>query len=246
MNLKFESRPVAGQDQRPTPEVALDRDLNAIVVAFPWGPREAAQRAIERIFEYLRFTRQDREATSPLPKLTCLSDAGNAVRTALELANSSIFREENREEYLSGLEIFVATLDETEFCWAQVGGPQVFLARGEQYLQPIGAQMDLAFDLQPAQKAPLPVLPNRLVGLDQSVMVDVRSFRARPEDQIVLLSHSCPPPLIYSATSRDLVGGSKSGQDFVQKLAAADPHRAFWFGQISIEATEAEREALSL
>jgi hypothetical protein len=246
MNLKFESRPVAGQDQRPTPEIALDRDLNAIVVAFPWGPREAAQRAIQRIFEYLRFTRQDREATSPLPKLTCLSDAGNAVRTALELANSSIFREENREEYLSGLEIFVATLDETEFCWAQVGGPQVFLARGEQYLQPIGAQMDLAFDLQPAHKAPLPILPNRLVGLDQSVMVDVRSFRARPEDKIILLAHSCPPPQVYTANSRDLSDDLKSGHSLIQKIAAADPHRAFWFGQISIEATDAEREALSL
>ena len=246
MNLKFESRPVAGPDQRPTPEVAIDHDLNSIVVAFPWGPREAAQRAIGRIFEYLRFTRQDREATSPLPKLTCLSNAGNAVRTALELANGSVFREDNREEYLSGLEIFVGTLDDSEFCWAQVGGPQVLLARGEQFLQPIGAQMDLAFDLQPAKKAPLPALPNRLVGLDQHVLVDVRSFRARADDRIVLLSHSCPPPLIYTLNSREFLGRPDSAGSPADQIAAADPNRAFWFGQISIEASAAEREVLSL
>lgn len=235
MKLSFTSQPYAGSDSRPTPEVLLDTSVNTLIVATPWGSRESARKVTERMIEYLSFASQDLEATSPLPRLSCLSTAANNLRTAAMLANEMLYREDNREEYRAGVEIFAATLSQNELSWVQVGGPHIMLGRGSDTLLPIGSSIDLALDLGESNEAGarrLPALPAQLLGLDSQVNLTINSFRARANDQLVLLSHSRTPAAMFSLRSDRL-----EADKIVQTLAHNDANTAFWLGLLSITST---------
>lgn len=229
MKLAFTSQPYAGSDSRPTPEVSLDTSVNTLIVATPWGSRDAARKVIERMLEYLAFASQDREATSPLPRLSCLSNAANNLRTAAMLANDMLYREDNSDEYRAGVEIFAATLSQNELSWVQVGGPHVLLGRGHRSLLPLGSTVDLALDLN-FGAAKMPALPAQLLGLDSNVNLTINSFRARPKDSLVLLSHSQVPESMYTWKSNAL-----DSQTMVRALSHNDANTAFWLGLLSIE-----------
>lgn len=229
MKLAFTSQPYAGSDSRPTPEVSLDTSVNTLIVATPWGSRDAARKVIERMLEYLAFASQDREATSPLPRLSCLSNAANNLRTATMLANDMLYREDNSDEYRAGVEIFAATLSQNELSWVQVGGPHILLGRGSRSLLPIGSTVDLALDLG-LGSSKLPALPAQLLGLDSNVNLTINSFRARPQDSLVLLSHSHIPETMFSLKSNAL-----EPQNIVRTLSHNDAHTAFWLGLLSIQ-----------
>lgn len=233
MKLTFASRPFAGADARPTPEVTIDTSVNTLIVAIPWGSRDAARKVIERMLEYISFASQDREATSPLPRLSCLSAAANSLRTAAMLANDMLYREENGEEYRAGVELFAATLSQNELSWVQVGGPHVLLGRSTQPLLPIGSSVDLALDLSINSdiEARLPALPAQLLGLDSNVNLTINSFRARPNDSLVLLSHSRTPESLFSWKSNQL-----DADKIVHTLSSNDARTAFWLGLLKIEA----------
>jgi hypothetical protein len=227
MSLSFESRPFIGKAMRPTPEVHFDPDENLLIVATPWGPREAAKKAIDRMCEYLRMARDDRDVTSPFQRLSCLSDNANNLRVATLLANEILYRGENRNEYNAGAEIFAAYLDQDELVWVQAGQPQIFLNRVNRPTLMLGSQVDLAFDMSDDDL--LPPLPSQLVGLDSTVNFTINSFRAREGDQLILLSHSAPPAALFRATANDLTIDS-----LVRELAN-DPHETpFWLGMLRV------------
>lgn len=230
MRLAFVDRPYAGSNSRPTPEVVLDTSVNTLIVAVPWGSREASRKVIDRMLEYLSFASQDREATSPLPRMSCLSNAANNLRTAAMLANDMLYREDNSGEYRAGVELFAATLFQNELSWVQVGGPHILLGRGSQPLLPLGSSVDLALDLN-LDKERLPALPAQLLGLDSHVNLTINSFRARPGDNLVLLSHSRTPEMLFSWKSDALIP-----DQIVKSLSKDDAHSAFWLGLLSIEA----------
>jgi hypothetical protein len=234
MNLEFEERPYSGKNFRPTPEIHLDHQSQLLIVATPWGPRSAAKKVIERMTEYLSMAREDNEATSPFERLSCLSTQANNLRIAAFLANDSLYREDNTQEYRSGVELFAAMVDEGELVWIQAGNPQILLGRQGRTLLPLGSQIDLAFDLSEAQL--LPPLPAQLLGLDSSLNLSLNSFRARPGDKLVLLSHSHLPEILF--TMKDL---DTSLDSLSQKLAQIHPDLAFWIGILKVgEATTSE------
>lgn len=240
MKLVFNSRPYAGADSRPTPEVLIDNSVNTLIVAIPWGSRDAAKKVIDRMSEYLAFASQDREATSPLPKLSCLSTAANNLRTAAMLANDMLYREENSDEYRAGVEIFAATLSHNELSWVQVGGPHVLLGRGNQSLLPLGSSVDLALDLE-ENEVKLPALPAQLLGLDTHVNLTINSLRARPKDSILLLSHSRAPDSFFSLKNENL-----DPEKIVRSLSKNDANTAFWLGILSIEAEASDLSSLTV
>lgn len=238
MKLTFQSRPYPGENSRPTPEILIDESTNSVFVVVPWGNREAAKKVIARMTEYLAFAAQDREATSPLPRLTCLSTSANNLRTAALLANDMIFREDNREEYRAGVELFAATLYHNELSWLQVGGPQLLLGRNAQSLLPLGSNIDLALDLRDwRSEVELPALPAQLLGLDANVNLTINSFRARAGDRLILLNHSQTPDITFSWKSDQL-----KMDDMVRLLARHSPRAAFWLGLLEIEASAMESQ----
>lgn len=239
MKFVFSSRPFAGRDPRPTPEVAIDTTVNTLIVAVPWGSRDSARKVIDRMLEYLSFASQDREATSPLPRLSCLSDSANNLRTAAMLANDMLYREDNGDEYRAGVELFAATLAQNELSWVQVGGPHLLLGRGNESLLPIGSSVDLALDLGfDNERNQLSALPAQLLGLDSNVNLTINSFRARPGDKVVMISHSRTPEALYSWKSNAI-----DAEKVVRTLSQNDANTAFWLGLLAIEADASDLAA---
>jgi hypothetical protein len=237
MNIRFEERPYSGKTFRPRPEIHVDPASGLLLVVTPWGPREAARKIIDRMAEFLATTRKDREATSPFPRLSCLSDDANALRTAILLANETLFRDDNRSEFSAGVEVFAGILNDEEFVWAQAGNPQILLSREGRSLLPLGSQVDLSFDFSEGNEL-LPALPSQLLGLDSSLNMTINSFRVQPGDRVVLLSHSHLPENIFSANRDDLTIDRLS-----QTLAKTRPDHAFWLGILHLVSAAAERAA---
>src|SRR6185436_19410368 len=115
-----------------------------------WGPRAPAKKVVEFISEFLLSKKSDTESTSPFPMQSCLSVAENNIRTAVILANEQIYRQENREEYHAGFEIFVASWVGGEFSWVQIGQPHLCLWRKDFPIFPCGLSPDHSFDLSRA------------------------------------------------------------------------------------------------
>ena len=70
--------------------------------------------------------------------MTCLSPQANNLRAAVMLANDVIYREENKNEYQSGAEVFVFSRNATEVSFVQIGQPHVFLHRKSKPLIRLG------------------------------------------------------------------------------------------------------------
>src|SRR5688572_5598562 len=129
LTFSFSERPYSGRSFRPRPEIHIDTATNLLIVATPWGPRASARSAIDRMLEYFTLASSDGGVTSPFEKLTCLSMAANNLRMATLLANEILYREDNRNEYKTGVELFCASCSDQELIWLQLGQPQVMLAR---------------------------------------------------------------------------------------------------------------------
>jgi hypothetical protein len=231
MGTEFEARPYGGKTFRPRPETHLDAESGLLLIATPWGPRATARKALERMLDYITSAKQDREATTPFGNLPDLSPAANALRNAAMHANESILRDENKDQYSSGVELFAASFSDYELAWAQVGAPQPLLARpGRKRLLPLGPHVDLSFDLSQTGKKPLPALPSQLLGLDALPNLFLGGFRARPGDRVILLSCSSPPDEFYASPADGATLDSLS-----RTLASADPEQAFWLGILALD-----------
>lgn len=232
MNLAFNERPFSGTTYRPRPEIYLDGDGKTLIVATPWGPREAARKVIDRMNDYLSLAKEDIEATSPFARASYLSAHANRLRMATLLANESLYREENRTEYRSGVELFAGLLEDDEFVFIQSGNPQILLSRAGKKPLPLGSQIDLSFDFSEGAEL-LPGLPSQMLGLDATLNLSLNSFRARPGDRLALISHSHLPESIFGLDGADVTVDTLS-----RLMANAAPNHAFWVGVLQIGQTE--------
>ncbi|MBX3020834.1 MAG: hypothetical protein KF799_04095 [Bdellovibrionales bacterium] len=221
-------RSYGGQLFRPAPEIYLEEDGSFGVIATPWGNRNAAKKVIETLKDYVLSARQDLEATSPFQKLTCLSGLANSLRVGVMLANDSIYREENKSEYMSGVEVLVFAHQEGELSFAQVGYPHFFLARQGMPWIPLSVQIDLSTELSQPPEI-LPPLPQNLIGLHSTTNMNVASFKTQAHDRLVFLSHTVVSnPLFhlpYESTSLDQVSAT---------LASQYPNLPFWLGVLEL------------
>jgi hypothetical protein len=226
--MGFEHRSFNSELFRPRPEVSFHQSPQLLIVATPWGSRPGAAKVVEIMTDYCLATRDDSELTSPFERLSCLSRTANNLRIAALLANDWLYREENKSEYVSGVEVFAAAIFDQELVWLQVGAPQVFLRRKERALAPIGSALDLTFDLSAHSELMAP-LPNQLLGLDNSVNMTLGSIRPQAEDQVILVSRSSLPSSFF-------VNGAEPQQleTLVKLLARDDAQLPFWVGLWSL------------
>lgn len=225
----IEERSYGGKLFRPTPELHLEEDGSYGVIATPWGNRASGRKVIEIVTDYVLSARQDMEATSPFQKLTCLSPLANTLRVAMMLANDNIYREENKAEYTSGVEVLVFAHQEGELSFAHVGSPNFFLARQGLPWIPLSVQIDLAAELsRPPQF--LPPLPQNVLGLHTTTNMNVASFKTQPGDKLVFLSHTVVSnPLFhlpFERTTLDQISGTLSSQY---------PDLPFWLGVLPVK-----------
>ncbi|MGE0761964.1 MAG: hypothetical protein AB7N80_01670 [Bdellovibrionales bacterium] len=225
--MKLVERSFSGKVFRPRPEVLCETDGSLCIVATPWGPRATARKVIQSVVDLFHSARSDDEVTSPFQVLTGLSSMANNLRAAVMLANDTIYREENRSEYLSGVELFVAARRNNELAWAHVGGPHVLLDRTGFDLQILAASPDSALAHSDQQQMLAP-LPSALLGVGPTTNLSVHSVRLQTEDRLVLVHRSVIPPRLQTlkASERELVPMS-------QLLARQSADLPFWLGILS-------------
>jgi hypothetical protein len=228
--MAFIERSYSGKLFRPTPEVHIEEDGSFGVIATPWGSRQGAKKAIEILRDYILSSRHDMEATSPFQKLSCLSPLANNLRVGIMLTNDSLYREENKAEYISGVEVLVFAQANNELAFAQVGSPHFLLARQGLPWIPLSVQIDLSTELSrpPELLAPL---PQNLLGLHTTSNMNVSSFKTQPADRLVFLSHSVISHPLYT-----LPFDSANIDSISETLSKEHPDLPFWLGIFDMKA----------
>lgn len=217
-------RSYSGKLFRPKPEIHIEDDGSFGVIATPWGPRAGAKRAIEVLKDYVLSARQDMESTSPFQKLTCLSPLANTLRVGVMLANDSLYREENKAEYICGVEVLVFAHQMGEIAYAQVGHPNLYLARNSFPWMALTVQPDLAMEMSEPHERRAP-LPQNLIGLHTTTNLNVASFKSQPGDRLIFVSHSHAAHTSYSTPFEQTTIDKIS-----ESLAQKHPDLPFWLG----------------
>lgn len=224
--MKFEEQSYNSKWFRPSPEIYLDDGGTLLIVSTAWGSPNGAKKVNQTISDYFLASTADREVTTPFRRLTCLSSLANSLRIATLLANDRIYREDNREEFSTGVELFAAALNGSEFVYVQIGHPNLLVLPPMGSPQPLSVQADLSFDIARDQDA-VPPLPGQLLGVEETCNFAVQSFQIKQGDKLLLVSRTLFSPLLVQPKSFD-VSIDKIGHS----LAKEKPQLPFWLGLI--------------
>lgn len=212
---------------RPKPHVHVEADGSLMVIVTSWGLPEHAVTVADEVVKYVTAARGDVEVTSPFEFMTCYSDMANHLRIALLIANESLYRSQNRSEYVSGVEILVVSREGEQLTWAQVGGPHFLLHRKERPLAPLSVCFDHSFEIGLLGGTAAP-LPSRLLGVENSCQIVCGDLHIQSEDRLVLLSSSHLPVSLWTeADAPELPGLTK-------KMIAENSDRPFWLGIVDL------------
>lgn len=225
--MGFEQRSYGGKVFRPTPEVHVEDDGSFGVIATPWGARPGAKKVIDTLTDFILSAKQDMEATSPFQKLACLSPLANSLRAGLMLANDLVYRDENKAEYISGVEVLVFSHSGGELAFAQVGYPHLFLARPGLPWIPLSIQIDMSGEMSRPPEI-LPPLPQNLIGLHNTTNMNLSSFKTQEGDRLIFLSHSVVSHPFFALKSEDA-----SIDNITEMLSKYYPDTPFWLGILS-------------
>lgn len=225
--MSFEERSYSSDVFRPRPEVVYDESNGLLIIATPWGPRGSARKAAQFLQDQLLSAREDAEATSPFAKLTCLSPLANQVRLAVKMVNDTIYQEENKQEYVSGIELTVIQKFNHEIVIAQIGQPFLLMDRPATGLTPLGTQIDLSSELS-FETEMVPPLPNHVLGVDPTSDFAVQSIRYSAGDRYLLISRSSLPASVYS-----MPYGQRSLSEISRSLAQSNDRVPFWIGAVT-------------
>lgn len=222
--MEFQERSFIGNNSAvPTPEIYFNADEKLLIVATPWGNSSGAKRLVQTISEYYLATKEDKEATSPFRRLDYLSGIANNLRIAVLVGNELLYREDNRNEYRSGAELFVASMQERELAWVQIGQPHVMISRNQRAILPLSTHLSLASEVDSES---LPPLPNSLLGVSSEPDLVIQSISPAKGDGLLLLSRSWIPNELYNVTKRNFQSLSKA--------LSSDAEEPFWLGYLTL------------
>lgn len=227
--MKILDRSYSSKMFRPKPLIHTEDDGSLIVIATSWGQPEHAQRAVDEVVKYVSAAKSDVEVTSPFEFLTCLSDEVNYVRTSVLIANDMLYRGENRNEYVSGVEILALFKRGPQVAWAQVGCPSLFIRRQEQSMQPLAIGQDMSAEMHRAGDS-LPPLPSQLIGLDPTCYVQCGHTYVADEDKLVVLASTSVSSSLWMPNYEELQLAS-----LTQKMIQENPEAPFWLGLVGME-----------
>jgi hypothetical protein len=176
----------------PAPKISFEEKDNLFIAVWSWGGQDSAQKALDIIKDYYLSARTDIEATSPFPISPDLSLPANHLKIGVMLANDIIAKENNNEEYTSGIEVFCASKNQKEVNFVHVGGPSVLSLRPEQvpttYLQHNHLGHEFNFKIESP-------LPKELIGIKQRQYIPCKSIRMQDEERFVLVQRDYLPLL---------------------------------------------------
>jgi hypothetical protein len=234
--VSIQERSYSGKVMRPTPEIHVEQDGSFGAIVTPWGARSSVKKVIDTLSDFIMSAKNDMESTSPFQVLTCLSPMANTLRSSIMLANDVVYREENKNEYQTGVELFVFSRNATEFSFVQIGHPHLILVRKGNPLTLLSPKIDMALEFS-SMNRPLAPLPHELLGLHSTSNFSVISFRPQPGDELILVSRTrIPTSLLLAASEEQNLDGLS------RILASDDPNEPFWLGHFPISSWKSASE----
>ena len=225
---KISERSYSGKFFRPKPEVHCEEDGSLTIIATPWGNRSGAQKVISTIKDFFLSAIEDNDNTSPFEVLTYLSPTANNLRVSVMLANDSLYLEDNRNEYSSGVELIVIAKSENEIAYTCIGMPHIFIDRKGFPPLPLATGMDLALDISHKGHL-LPPLPNDILGLASTSNFSVHSARVQKGDRFIAISRTTLPATFY-----DLPHEQRQLNTIAEAFSKSDAESPFWIGLIDL------------
>ena len=209
-----------GQHYRPRPEVLSSENEDILVICTPWGPKSLCKSVSDQIKNHYLSSQQDIEFTSPFERLSGLNKIENDLRTSIFLANQSLYKSENKEDYVGGCEVFAAVFDSNIIYWAQVGSPALYLLRGKKVI-PLNHSLDYSFDY--SNETHLPSLPKKLLGIYDRIDLQINSFRLQQNDHLLWASHNFFPDMLKNLESLSL-------DSIMTRITQEYSQHSFWMG----------------
>lgn len=212
-----EHRNYKGTFFHPQPIIFNDDKNLLTIIAIPWGPSEIIEDAIATLSNYYLSSLDDVEATTPFARLPGLSDTLNHLRVATLLANAQIYQH-NSEEILSSMEVLAISQIDQEISWVKVGGPNIFLVRGQRTIP-----ISVTFNLEQEFTGQLAPLPKDLIGLENHCNMTLNNFSLEKGDRFTFITKNDLYTDFYSSQDFDL-------QKISQRISKKSPEQPFWLG----------------
>ncbi|MBK9324104.1 MAG: hypothetical protein IPM97_14360 [Bdellovibrionaceae bacterium] len=229
--MKLEERSYSSKTLRPRPTIYAEQDGSLLIITTSWGEAGLANKVNEDIAKYVQAATADVEVTSPFEFMTCLTDEANYLRVAALICNESLYRSDNRGEYVAGLETLILYRKENKVAFAQVGAPNLMLQKKGLGLTPISANGDTAFELADnSEGSEIAPLPRDLLGIDSSLNIRCGDFRIAAGDRLFLYSGIFWSDALWTVASN---GGLLP--KITQNIARKNPDSPFWIGLVSFE-----------
>lgn len=216
--MRIQQRSYSGPSFRPTPTTDLEAGLNLFMVATSWGEPDASTRVLSRIKDFMLMS-ADPDKTIIGSKVDDLIRIDTRMRTSAMLANDLLLQTDNSQEYKSGVELAIVSVQKNMLYWVQIGCPHILIASGKG-LEPICYTPDWSCQLH--QSSPL---PGAALGLDKACQLNCGSYRLTPGQCLIFISRKQLPPHLYShqdvsldSLSRILVDDNSDEPFWIAKL----------------------------
>lgn len=211
---------------RPKPILRWEIENQFLMVATNWGAIDSAHKILDEIAKYVTAAQGDVEVTTPFEFLPQLSPQANALRIATLLANELIFRSDNRNEFVAGIELCLILKTKSQLSWLQVGQPHLYFKQGASLIQPLSIIPDLSFDHITPNKATAP-LPKDMLGTESILMPHVGHCLVHPNDQLLLISRPQAPADLGLLTQNSI-----DLKEITLSLTQENQDSPFWLGLV--------------
>lgn len=226
--MKIEERSYSSKIYRPRPAIYIEPDGSFLAISTSWGAPEHGDKVNSEIVKYIQASKDDVEVTSPFAFLTSLSTEANYLRIAALISNESLYRGENKNEYVVGVETLILLQKGSQIAYAQVGAPHLLIQKRGHPLSPVSVGYEASLEMSGEDNLLLPPLPQDLLGLDPHPLMKCGDFKVDEGDRLVLYAGSFWPESLWAFSE------SAQLQSLTRKMVQKNPEAPFWLGLVEL------------
>jgi len=219
--MKFESFGYRGSFVYTSPMTFQNQNENLLIIATPYGEGSDLEHSLGEFLNEFESQSEDLDATSPYPKLTCLSSEENLLFTSVQYLNDHIYSNHNKESFNLGCDFFCIYKKGNSIYTTQIGWPLSVLHK-DKVNRPLCAEYAFA----PKNPDQAPYIPSTLLGLESSVNVKIQHIDVDDESEILILKSNESPDAFLNIYPDSL-------EEIANSFASKNPEQGFWLGKIS-------------
>lgn len=221
--MNFESFGYRGHFVFTTPMIFQNQSESLLIIATPYGESADLENSLGEFLNEFEGQSEDLDATSPYPKLTCLSSEENLLFTSVQFLNDHIYSNHNRDTFNLACDFFCVYKKGRNLYTAQIGWPLSILHKDNKN-RPLTSE----YSFMPKDQSSAPYIPTALLGLETSVNVKIQHIDVDEKSEILILKSNDSPDSLLSLYPSPL-------DSIANVFASENPEQGFWLGKISFD-----------